>query len=169
VLGEVVDAEGIGQGHAVAAGARGVVRVDDHVDDPAEDEEMEDNMGGRDEYGEDDEMEDALGVLLVVHGANAGDEAEERGQAGVGLGGAVRLRRRITGGAGVSIAGGWGGGGDASGEAGLAEDGGADVADAFSAEGLAAVLAEGDALTVGMVGAVHTRLPSMCLRSLRDA
>jgi hypothetical protein len=48
-------------------------------------------------------------------------------------------------------------------KAGLAVDGRADGAGALLAERLAAVLAKGNSFTIGMVGAVHTSLPS-CTR-----
>ena len=85
-LAEVVEAEGIGQGGAVAAGLGGVVGLDDLIADPAGDEEAEDAVlvGEGDEDGEDDEMNDSLGVLAVVHGSDAGDEAEQGGETGVG-------------------------------------------------------------------------------------
>ncbi len=62
------------------------MRLDDLIADPASDEEAEDAVlvGERDEDGEDDEVDDALGILAVVHSADAGNEAEEGGQAGVG-------------------------------------------------------------------------------------
>ena len=86
-LADVVETEGVGERGAVAAGACGVVGLDDHVGFPAGNEDAEDAVdvaGEDDEDGEDDEVDDALGVLLVVHGADAGDEAEEGGGAGVG-------------------------------------------------------------------------------------
>jgi hypothetical protein len=45
------------------------------------------SSASEDQDGEDDQVDDALGVLLVVHRADAGDEAEQRGEAGVGLAG----------------------------------------------------------------------------------
>ena len=98
---EIVEAEGIGERGAVAAGAGGVVGLDDLIADPAGDEEAEDAVlvGEADEDGEDDEVDDAFGVLAVVHGADAGDEAEQGGEAGVGFAGSVRAagwrRRRL--------------------------------------------------------------------------
>ena len=94
-LGEVVEAERVGKWGAVAAGDRGVVGLDDLVDDPAHDEEAEDIaavVGERGEDGEDDQVDEALGVLAVVHGADAGDEAEQGGQAGVGFAGNLGAR-----------------------------------------------------------------------------
>ena len=63
--------------------------LDDLIADPAGDEEAEDAVfvGELDEDGEDDEVDDAFGVLAVVHGADAGDEAEQGGEAGVGSAG----------------------------------------------------------------------------------
>ena len=74
--------------------------LDNLVADPSGDEETEDAVlvGEGDEDGEDDEMHDAFGVLTVVHCADAGDEAEQGGEAGVGFsgdwGGTVPERRR---------------------------------------------------------------------------
>jgi hypothetical protein len=89
---EVVEAKGVGERCAVTAGFRGVVRLDDLVADPAGDEEAEDAVlvGERDEDSEDDEVDDAFGILAVVHGADAGDEAEQGGEAGVWLSGGRR-------------------------------------------------------------------------------
>jgi hypothetical protein len=53
-----------------------------------------------------------------------------------------------------------------SGEAGFAVDGGAYSSGAFLAEGFAAVLAKGNSFTIGMVGAVHTSLPSCTRREV---
>jgi hypothetical protein len=64
-----------------------MVRFDDLVEDPTEDEEKEDAIvmdeAGKD--GKDDEMNDSLGILTVVHGAHAGNEAQESGQTGIRL------------------------------------------------------------------------------------
>ena len=62
-----------------------MVRFDDLVADPAGDEEAEDTVfvGERDENSEDDEVNNALGVLAVVHGSDAGNEAEQGGEAGI--------------------------------------------------------------------------------------
>ena len=71
----------MGERRAVASGARSVVGLDDLVADPAGDEETEEAVlvGEADENREDDQVHDTLGVLAVVHGADAGDEAEQSG------------------------------------------------------------------------------------------
>ena len=86
---KIVEAERIGERRAIAAGLGSVVSFDDLIADPTGDEEAEDAVlvGEGDEDGEDDEVDDAFGVLAVVHGADAGDEAEEGGEAGVGFSG----------------------------------------------------------------------------------
>jgi hypothetical protein len=64
-----------------------VVCLDDLIADPAGDEEAKDAVliCQADEDGEDNEVDDALGILAVIHGADAGDEAEEGGEARVGF------------------------------------------------------------------------------------
>ncbi len=173
-LAEIVEAEGVGQGGAVATGAGGVVGLDDLVEDPAGDEEAEDAVfvGQRDEDREDDQVNDALGVLAVVHRADAGDEAEQGGEAGVGFAGrrviayAIDIRAsREAAGIGTGASGRCACSGEFGGEAGFAEDCSADDAGALLAERLAAVLAEGSTFTIWMVGAVHANPPSL----LKDA
>jgi hypothetical protein len=155
-----------------------VVRLDDLIADPAGDEEAEDAVlvGEGYEDGEDDEVDDAFGVLAVVHGADAGDKAEQGGEAGVGLSG-DRRRRDGAGGSVVYVGVGcWvsvraagrrrrAGSGESGGEAGFAEDSSADDTGTFLADWLAAVLAKRSMFTIWMVGAVHTNSPS-CLKTL---
>ena len=84
---QIVQTKRVGKRGSVAAGAGGVVRFENLIDDPAGDEDAEDAIfvGQRDEDGEDNEMNDSLGVLAVVHGTDTGDDAEKGGQAGIWL------------------------------------------------------------------------------------
>ncbi len=82
-VADVVQAEGVGKRGSGEAGAGSVIGVDSLVDDPAEGEELEDAADAG-EDGEDDEVNDAFGILAVVHGADAGNEAEQGGKRGVG-------------------------------------------------------------------------------------
>jgi hypothetical protein len=71
-----------------------VVRFDDLIADPTGDEEAEDAVfvGEANEDGEDDQVHDAFGILAVVHGADAGDQTEQSGEARVGCAGWIRRR-----------------------------------------------------------------------------
>ena len=62
------------------AGAGGVVGFENLIDDPTCDEDAEDAMlvSQCNENGEDDEMDDSLGILAVIHRADAGDDAQKR-------------------------------------------------------------------------------------------
>jgi hypothetical protein len=62
-----------------------MVSLDDLIADPAGDEETEDSIfiGEGDEEREDNEVHDTFGVLAVVHGADARNDAEQGGQTGV--------------------------------------------------------------------------------------
>jgi hypothetical protein len=145
-----------------------VVGFENLIDDPAGDEDAEDAVfvGQADEDGEDDEMDDALGVLAVVHGSDARDDAEECGEAGIGLSSVDRRDSGAIGGIGISVATGsgcvWGGAGSGQlgGEARFAEDCGSNRAGALLAERFAAVLAKGSSFAIRMVCAVHTSPPS---------
>ncbi len=165
-LAEVVETEWVRERSAVAAGTSGVVRLDDLIEDPTGDEEAKDTVfvGEADEDGEDDEMDDAFGVLAVVHGADAGDEAEQSGEAGVGFARERRRWRRRDGtGDGVvevtvasrvrigATGRRWCSSGEFGGEAGFTEDSRADDAGALLAEWLAAVLAKRNMFTIRMV------------------
>ena len=172
---EIIEAEGVGEGGAIAAGVGGVVGLDDLIADPAGDEEAEDAVfvGERDEDGEDDEVDDAFGVLAVVHGADAGDEAEQGGEAGVRFSGCRVVANAVDIGAGREAAGSrrlapvgrCACSGESGGEAGFAEDSSADDAGTLLADWFAAVLAKRSMFTIWMVGAVHTNPPS-CLKTL---
>ncbi len=148
---EIIQAKGVGKGGAIAASLGGMVSLDDLIEHPAGDEEAEDTIvvGEAYEDGEDDEMDDALGILAVIHGADAGDEAEEGGEAGVGL---TVVERRdggagaIGSGVGVGVTTGRGcvrggtGSGQLGGKAGFAEDRRSNGSGALLAERFTAVL-----------------------------
>jgi hypothetical protein len=177
---KIVQAKGVGEGGAVAPSACGMVRLDDLVEDPASDEESKDAIfvGETDKDSKDDKVYQALGILSVVHGAYARDEAEKSGEAGIGF--ALKRRRRdgarngvihAAFGTGIGIGTRWGrsGSGKFSGQAGFAEDCSSNGAGALLAERLAAVLAESNSFTFRMVGAVHTSPPScMCFEILGE-
>jgi hypothetical protein len=138
-----------------------VVGFDDLIEDPAGDEEAKDTVfsGETDQNGKDDQVDDPLGVLAVVHGADAGNEAQKGGEAGVWLVGwwwRWRDGAFSRDGATDRIA----GSGQFGEQAGLAEDGRANSAGALLAQRLAAVLAKGSSFTIRMVCAVHTKSPS---------
>jgi len=157
------------------------MRFEDLVEDPAGNEQTEDAVlvGEADEDSEDDEMHDALGILPVVHGSDAGDESEERGEAWVRFPGDGRWRDGTGGDVrGISAGGGSGvgvtrrgrsGSGQSGDQAGFAEDSRANGAGALLAERFAAVLAKGSTFTIRMVCAVHTSPPfSVRLKTLGE-
>ena len=123
-LANVVEAEGVGQGKAVAACDRGVIGLEYHVEPPAHREETKDAVviGERHEHGEDGEMHNALGKLAVIHGPYAGNDAEQRCEHRAGIAGGEWLGRNggVRGNGCVSRC--RGGGAHAGGEAWLAED-----------------------------------------------
>jgi hypothetical protein len=78
---EIVQAKRIRERSAIATGFRSVVALDHLVAHPAGDEESEDAVlvCEADKNREDYQVHNTLGVLAVVHGADAGDEAQQRG------------------------------------------------------------------------------------------
>ena len=80
-LAEIVQAKRIREGSAIATGFSSVVGLYHLVAHPAGDEESEDAVlvGETDKNREDYQVHNTLGVLAVVHGADAGDEAQQCG------------------------------------------------------------------------------------------
>ena len=80
-LAEIVQAKRIWERSAIATSFSSVVGLDHLVAHPAGYEESEDAVLVReaDKNREHYQMHNTLGVLAVVHGADAGDEAQQRG------------------------------------------------------------------------------------------
>ena len=82
-LSNIVQTERIGNLEPIALGTRGLVGIENHVEDPAGDKHAEDFIhvvckGCK--HSEDDDVRNPLRELAVVHGAYAGNEAEQRCQ-----------------------------------------------------------------------------------------
>ena len=168
-----------------------MVRLKRLVEDPCRDKDAKDAIlvRERDENSEDNQVYDTFGVLAVVHGAHAGNEAEQEGDARVGRSGrrrnAAYVVRNAFDRAGVGGSASRHGlvarragdrisaeglrcascrgvrGGETKLEARFAEDGLPNGSGALDAQRLTAVLAEGFSFTIGMVRAVHAR-PLFC-------
>ena len=76
-LGNVIQAERIRQRQPIAPGKRRLVGVEDLVEDPRSHQDPEDPrvVAQAGQHREDDNVRDRLGVLPVVHRADAGNEA----------------------------------------------------------------------------------------------
>ncbi len=87
-VAHIVQSERIGHRLAIAQSLGGVEGLERLVDDPGGDEDAEDprNVAHADQHGEDHDMDQPFEELAVVHGADAGDEAENPGSAAAGLG-----------------------------------------------------------------------------------
>ena len=167
---DVVKAKRVRKRRAIATSLRGVMSLNRHVKDPAGEQHTEDLTDVREahEDSEDEEVSDPFGVLLVVHGTDSGDEAEKRGETGIGRPGGDPGGGRDVRGTRVDWLIGRSGGGtvQTDGETRLAIHRGTDDADGLLVEGAAAVLAEGngsgfcggDGLRI-MCGGLHTRPP----------
>ncbi len=85
-VAEVVPAEWIRQGHAVAFCQCRVIRLKGLVEDPSPDKPPQNPVqvvGQAGQHDKDDEVDDALGILAVVHRAHTGNEAQKAGQHGI--------------------------------------------------------------------------------------
>ena len=80
-LAKIVQAKRIWERSAISTSFRSVVGLDHLIAHPAGDEESEDAVlvGETDKNREDYQVHNTLGVLAVVHSADAGDEAQQRG------------------------------------------------------------------------------------------
>ena len=114
----------------------------------------------------------ALGVLAVVHGSDAGNEAEQGGEAGIWFSGHGWRRDSSLScvvrpaAAGIGSASRWcAGSSELGSEAGFTEDGSADDTGTLRAQRFATVLAKGSSFSIRMVCAVHANPPS-CLNTL---
>ena len=80
-LAKIVQAKRIWERSAIATSFRSVVGLDHLIAHPAGDEEPEDAVlvCETNENREDYQVYNTLGVLTIVHGADAGDEAQQCG------------------------------------------------------------------------------------------
>ena len=144
-----VQTEWIGKRLAVAPRDCGVIGLKGLVQNPCADEDAEDTVviGNADENCEDHDVNQALEELAVVHGADAGDDAQNRGCYRIGRTCGRRDKRLLIGLPGYG--------------AGLAENlppGG--IANAVGAERFAAILAVRCCSDILVIYAVHTVLLS---------
>jgi hypothetical protein len=158
-LREVVQSERIGQRSSIAPRAGRVVRLDHHIADPAGNKESKDTIdvaGQRNQYRKHHQVNNPLGILPVVHCAHAGNKAKQCGQPGARFAHADRRSsRRIAGCNGVAVDRRRSSRPHTCCQAGFAEGGTSNIADAFATDRLAAVLAKGGAFSIGMVCAIH--------------
>ncbi len=85
-LRDVIQPERIGQRQPVAAGHRRLVGVEDLVNHPGGHQDAEDPgcmIAQADQHGEDHDMRNRLGILPVVHGAHAGNDAQQAAKHGM--------------------------------------------------------------------------------------